>query len=831
MRIITVLTVLGACLSKLAFGQQYAGDFINSSLPGVPGSELAYFRINDPSGSNNNLTLINYYSHGTSNQRLVESNVQRAVIIIHGLNRDPGTYMSNMLSALAQVESDPNINFDTVAIMAPYFPNGEDKNYGYPWTDGLKAGRGSTTNCLVWTVSQWSAGGNNQYPYTSKTTSSYAVLDQIVQYFDDTTLFPNMKQIVIAGHSLGGQTVQRYAVIGAQLDTKSPVSYWVGNPDSYVWLSTDRPFSPDSCPTYDVYRDGFTNFTTYPMTYATSLVAQGRAAILANFNSKAINYARGTRDHGDDSSTCAGYTTGSDRNERFFNFIKAFPPSCPDPTGRYCDTVDFVNAGHDAGTMMASPAGQARLFIDNFYGNGTRSYDFGYPRQQAGDDPYPDPALNTTLPSTNKNTYAGNMTYWGCWSDQSPQTLTNMTYESNANTIEVCTQTCAAGGNTIAGLEFGTQCFCGTSLGHSSQQVIESSCYSACPGNSSEICGGSSRLSIFSNGRPFQPSAPGTPQTIGGFNYTACYTEGTSGRALADKATSGNSMTLEYCASYCTGYQYFGTEYGAECYCGNTIGAGANQTSDSECDMLCASNASEFCGSSSRLTVYQNTTWIAPSTPGVEVSCPASNNTMITSNGKNFTVECGIDRSGGDLTSLTVASFQDCIDACAQNSQCVDVSLSGTACYLKSTLGVAVSNGGIWGAKLNSTSASSASPSPSTSTASPGSGIDASSAFVSAVSTTTWSTAASSTVLSCPGSNNSTYVSNDLSFLIECGIDHAGGDLKAVDANSLQQCIDACATQNGCVDVSFLGAACYMKSSVGAPVYNAVNGARLIETT
>lgn len=221
-----------------------------------------------------------------------------------------------MLSALA-LSKDPDINFDSVAIMAPYFPNGDDKTIGYPWTAGLKPGRGSTSNALVWSGSQWSGGGNNQYPYTSTTTSSFDVLDQIIQYFDNTALFPQMNQIVIAGHSLGGQTVQRYAAIGSQLGTRSPVNYWVANPNSYVWPSTSRPLSTASCPTYDNYREGYTNFTGYPMTYATSLIAQGRASILANYQSKAVNYARGTQDIGDDSSSCAPFTTGANRNGKF----------------------------------------------------------------------------------------------------------------------------------------------------------------------------------------------------------------------------------------------------------------------------------------------------------------------------------------------------------------------------------------------------------------------------------------------------------------------------------------------------------------------------------
>lgn len=564
---LAIFAVAVACwfsFVNVAFAQQYIGDAIPNSLPFVPGSEITYFRIKDTLNKNKNLTLINYYSHQLNGQRIVESQIQRAVVIIHGLNRDPGTYESNMLSALGQVTSDPNVNRSSVAIMAPYFPNGDDKSFGYPWTDGLSPGRGSTTNCLVWKSSQWSAGGNNQYPYTSANTSSYTVLDQIIQYFDNATLFPNMKQIVIAGHSLGAQTVQRYAAIGQPGNTRSPVSYWVANPNSYAWLSTTRPLPTASCPTYDDYREGYSNFAQYPMTYGVALVNSGRANILANYNSKAVNYGRGTQDLGDDSSSCAPETTGNNRNERFFNFIAAFPPTCQDPASRNCDTVDFVNVGHDGGTMMASQAGQARLFLDNFYGNGSRAYDIGYPRQQNGDDPYPNPALNGTTASSNNNTYAGNMTYWGCWSDQTPRSLTNLSYTSNTNTIELCTSTCAQGNNSIAGLEFGSQCFCGSALGYQATQVVSSSCSMDCPGNSSQTCGGPNRLSLFSNGRPIVQSAPGTPETVGDFYYVSCYTEASSGRALSGKSTSSPSMTLEYCANFCTGFRYFGTEYSSE---------------------------------------------------------------------------------------------------------------------------------------------------------------------------------------------------------------------------------------------------------------------------
>lgn len=444
-----------ALLAVPAQAQQYAGDFINNTLPVVPGSEIVYFRINDPKGKNNNLTLTNYYSLQLNGQRLVPSQIQRAVIIIHGLDRDPGTYMSNMLSAINNGGiSDPNINQGNVAILTPYFPNGDDKNIGYPWTAGLAAGKGSTTNALVWQASYWASGANNQYPSSSTSVSSFEVLDQLVKYFDNRAMFPNMKHIVVGGHSLGAQTTNRYAEVGAQFATNSPVTYYIANPNSYGWLSTSRPLPIGSCTTFDNWREGLNNYSSYPMTYNLAFVNTGRTAVLDQYNARSKAYARGLQDTGDDSTTCAPYTTGINRNERFFNFINAFPAICNAPGTGQCDTIDYVNTGHDGGAMFASSAGLARLFTDNFYGDGKMAYDFGYPRIQAGDDPYPNPAMNSSTTSSGPSTvYAGNMTFAGCWTDSvNSRSLKITAYDKGSNSVETCTAYCAGQGYTVAGV-------------------------------------------------------------------------------------------------------------------------------------------------------------------------------------------------------------------------------------------------------------------------------------------------------------------------------------------------------------------------------------------
>jgi pimeloyl-ACP methyl ester carboxylesterase len=484
-----------------AAAQQFSGTPITGTLPLIDGAELAFWKITGPDG-NDNHTLINYQSLGLGGGRINNQWVKRAVIVIHGLLRDPWDYEQDMLHALTLANSrDNNINKDAVSVVAPYFPSGADKGTAYPWVEGLRGGRQSITNALVWSGSQWSAGGNNQYPHASRNISSYHVLDEMIRAYLDASQFPEMRQIVLVGHSLGGQMLQRYAVIGEQLNPRIPITYWVGNPDSYSWMSPSRPLYIPDCPDYDNYRDGYTDFAAYGMTYGTDLVAQGEAALEANFQSRQIAYARATQDLGDHSSSCGANTTGQSRNERFFFFLKWWTPSCPDPKGSNCDTVDFVDAPHDNGQMFNSTGGQARLFTDNFYGDGARAYDQGYPRQQAGDDPFPDPK-GVSYTTTPTGTYAAGMAYQGCWSDDNRNSFAVQLSADATTTIESCTQGCANTGWKIAALENANQCWCANTTANYANFVVDSSCWMPCSGNVGQKCGGHNRASLFSNGFP-----------------------------------------------------------------------------------------------------------------------------------------------------------------------------------------------------------------------------------------------------------------------------------------------------------------------------------------
>lgn len=97
---------------------------------------------------------------------------------------------------------------------------------------------------------------------------------------------------------------------------------------------------------------------------------------------------------------------------------------------------------------------------------------------------------------------------------------------------------------------------------------------------------------------------PDQPAVVGEWTWLGCYTEATNARALSAKTFADDDMALDSCATFCEGYTYFGTEYGRECYCGNSFNAGSVEAEASQCNMRCAGSECTLCGAGNRLSVY-----------------------------------------------------------------------------------------------------------------------------------------------------------------------------------------------------------------------------------
>jgi hypothetical protein len=127
----------------------------------------------------------------------------------------------------------------------------------------------------------------------------------------------------------------------------------------------------------------------------------------------------------------------------------------------------------------------------------------------------------------------------------------------------------------------------------------------ACTGNSTEICGGSGRLSVYTYNQPYTPSV--IPATVGSYRLKGCYTDVKATRGLSAYAFTSATLTDESCVANCQsrGYSYAGVEYGDECYCGNTLASTSLPANITDCQgRFCAGNSTEFCGAGSRMLVY-----------------------------------------------------------------------------------------------------------------------------------------------------------------------------------------------------------------------------------
>jgi WSC domain len=231
--------------------------------------------------------------------------------------------------------------------------------------------------------------------------------------------------------------------------------------------------------------------------------------------------------------------------------------------------------------------------------------------------------------------------YLGCYLDAAsggPRLFSSSTENGDSNENGLCQQQAYAAGAVFAGTEFHTECWYGSNVPNISFYTPESEdrCSWTCPADDTQSCGGiGGYMSLFYDSTKYDPvtgvctgcsttpAPPAIVQSVGPYSYIGCYTEGTAGRALSGAAYAYDSMTVQSCAADCTGFSYFGVEYGRECYCGDTLNAGSVVApgGNSECSMVCGGNSTTFCGAGSRLSMYAlNTTSVSSSSSVASIS-------------------------------------------------------------------------------------------------------------------------------------------------------------------------------------------------------------------
>lgn len=169
------------------------------------------------------------------------SSVTRALIFVHGINRDGDNHFRTALAAAFLAGK-----LDDTVIIAPRFASrsGTAGNQAGDCHDSLAENEANWI-CETQRPDHWRSGGGEA---GNQQVTPFDFMDEIVRRLARKEIFPNLKKIVVAGHSAGGQFVIRYEMTNRVHESVDvPISYVVGNPSSYPYVDAQRP-TPSALP-------------------------------------------------------------------------------------------------------------------------------------------------------------------------------------------------------------------------------------------------------------------------------------------------------------------------------------------------------------------------------------------------------------------------------------------------------------------------------------------------------------------------------------------------------------------------------------------------------
>ncbi|PRP95215.1 hypothetical protein [Enhygromyxa salina] len=355
------------------------------------------------------------------------SQVTRMIFVVHGvvgpsaaqlerLREPPGLFqLRGVINALARAQRlDPSLDPDTFAIVAPTF---QRTTHWQPYTDEDK-------RAWTWSGSTYNTGTQAAPRETyagivkADAVSSFDVIDEFLRA--GLVKFPNLETVVVVGHSAGGQTVHRYALLGVGVHEHLEhegihVRYIPANPGLYAFPMMTRKLppgqasvrpgvgrgdthdwrwtAPRGCDGYDdwgyglgglgrVAADRSTRAADYAITQYLRPVDRklarqaernpgsaiwakaARAALRMQYASREVWHIQAANDHEDTFGTnCRATVQGRSRFERFSNFQQAWTQlvGIPAPELHFI-ALEGATHPHSSRVVYASDAGVHLLF-------------------------------------------------------------------------------------------------------------------------------------------------------------------------------------------------------------------------------------------------------------------------------------------------------------------------------------------------------------------------------------------------------------------------------------------------------------------------------------
>jgi len=283
--------------------------------------------------------------------------ITRVLVMVHGAGRDADNYFRNALGAAFLGDA-----LENTLVIAPRMAS----------NDGRRCLDKLASDEVSWNCSTWRSGGP---ALNNPDVTSFDFLDAILRKVARKDVFPNLKIIVVAGHSAGGQVVNRYEETNQVDGTLGvPIRYVVANPSSYAWPSDERPtqaawtltanppgYIPEvrpntpafrslgdgrGCTTYDQWPYGLENHTGYS-------AKQSDDQIRKQLASRPTTYLLGQLDIlplGGFDSSCSAMAQGPTRQARG----QAFAKYVNEKLGAHHQVIIVSECGHNARCMFTS---------------------------------------------------------------------------------------------------------------------------------------------------------------------------------------------------------------------------------------------------------------------------------------------------------------------------------------------------------------------------------------------------------------------------------------------------------------------------------------------
>lgn len=152
-----------------------------------------------------------------------DARVNRALIVVHGIDRNADDYFLTGNAAAQAARAQ-----EVTVVVAPRFQTADD---------------GPEGDEPFWSTAGWRKGHLSRPEGPTPRVSSYLAVDRLFETLADRALFPQVAEIVLAGHSAGGQLVHRFAATSPAEDASVPaarIRYVVANPSTYLYVRPER---------------------------------------------------------------------------------------------------------------------------------------------------------------------------------------------------------------------------------------------------------------------------------------------------------------------------------------------------------------------------------------------------------------------------------------------------------------------------------------------------------------------------------------------------------------------------------------------------------------